>query len=66
MSVLSSHYPRYEPGLCGALVCRRTCSRVCHCEAGMRLIRARLAAQAVRRFRVIANQPSERSLCRHS
>ena len=55
MSVLLSRYPQYQPGLCGKLVCPRPCSRVCHCEAGLRLGRQRLAERAARRFQVLAN-----------
>ena len=52
MSQLLSRYPRLQPGLCGALECPRICSRVEHCAAGLRRSRARLAAQAMRRFSV--------------
>ena len=52
MSQVLSRYQHQSPGLCGALQCRRVCSRVCYCPAGLRRSRARLAAQAVRRFSV--------------
>ena len=59
MSVLLSRYPQYQPGLCGKLVCPRICSRVCHCEAGLRRGRQRLAEQAARRFAIRANRRQE-------
>ena len=59
MSVLLSRYPHLQPGLCGRLECPRVCSRVCHCEAGLRRSRARLAEQARRRFAVRANRRQE-------
>lgn len=52
MSQVSSRYPHLAPGLCGRLQCPYICSRVCHCPAGSRRVRARLAAQAVRRFSI--------------
>jgi hypothetical protein len=52
MSQVLSRYPQYQPGLCGRRECPRICSRVEHCPAGLRRSRARLAAQAVRRFTV--------------
>lgn len=55
MSQVLSAYPHLVPGLCGRLECPRICSRVCYCEAGLRRSRARLAAQASRRFAVRAN-----------
>ena len=56
MSQVLSLYPQYQPGLCGRLACPRICTRVCHCPAGLRRSRARLAAQAARRFRVVASR----------
>jgi len=56
MSQVLSHYPQLQPGLCGRQECPRICSRVCHCPAGLRRSRARLAAQAVRRYRVAPNR----------
>jgi len=53
MSQVLSHYPHLQPGLCGRRECPRICSRVEHCPAGLRRSRARLAAQAVRRFSVV-------------
>jgi hypothetical protein len=61
VSEVLSRYPHLQPGLCGCLECAHICSRVCHCEAGLRRGRARLAAQAVRRFRVIANSRQEQA-----
>jgi hypothetical protein len=58
-SAVASHYAHLEPGLCGRLVCRRICSRVCHCPAGTRLSQQRLAEQARRRFAVRANRRQE-------
>ena len=58
-SIVASRYPNLEPGLCGRLFCRRICSRVCHCPAGTRLSRQRLAEQARRRFAVKANRRQE-------
>ena len=59
MSQLLSRYPQLQPGLCGRLECPRICSRVEHCEAGLRRSRARLAEQARRRFAVRANRRQE-------
>ena len=59
MSVLLSHYPQLQPGLCARLECPRVCSRVCHCEAGLRRSRAKLAEQARRRFAIRANRRQE-------
>jgi len=56
MSQVLSHYPQLQPGLCGRLECPRICSRVEHCPAGLRRSRARLAAQAVRRYSVVPNR----------
>jgi len=56
MSQVLSHYPHLQPGLCGRQECPRICSRVEHCPAGLRRSRARLAAQAVRRFTVAPNR----------
>jgi hypothetical protein len=58
-SVVASRYPHLVPGLCGRLECPRVCSRVCHCEAGLRRSRASLAEQARRRFAVRANGRQE-------
>ena len=58
-SIVASYYPNLEPGLCGRLVCRRICSRVCHCPAGTRLSQQRLAEQARRRFALKANRRQE-------
>jgi hypothetical protein len=55
-SQVASRYPELEPGLCGRLECPRICSRVCHCPAGLRRSRAKLAEQARRRFAVKANR----------
>jgi hypothetical protein len=59
VSQVLSRYPHLEPGLCGRLECPRICSRVCHCEAGLRRSRVRLAEQARRRFAVRANRRQE-------
>ena len=56
MSQVSSRYPHLQPGLCGRRECPRICSRVEHCPAGLRRSRARLAAQAARRYSVAANR----------
>ena len=55
-SVIFTYYPHLIPGLCGALECPRPCTRVCHCEAGLRLTRRLLAWQAMRRFDTKANR----------
>jgi hypothetical protein len=59
VSQVLSLYPHLEPGLCRRLECPRICSRVCHCEAGLRRSRVRLAEQARRRFAVRANRRQE-------
>ena len=46
------HYPHLTPGLCGRLECPHICSRVCHCEAGLRRSRRQFARSAIRRFSV--------------
>lgn len=51
-SSVTSLYLNLQPGLCGRLECPRVCSRVCHCEAGLRRSRALLAQQAQRRYAV--------------
>ena len=55
-SVIFTYYPHLIPGLCGALECPRPCTRVCHCEAGLRLSQRLLAQRAVRRFTAKANR----------
>ena len=52
MSQVLLHYPHLTPGLCGALECPHICSRVNHCEAGLRRSRRQLAERARRRFSV--------------
>lgn len=54
-----SQVSHLEPGLCGARQCPRICSRVCHCEAGLRRSRAQMAKQAARRFAIKANRRQE-------
>ena len=58
-SVVASRYPHLQPGLCGRLECPHICSRVCHCEAGLRRTRAKLAERAMRRFAIKANRRQE-------
>jgi hypothetical protein len=59
VSSLLSRYPHLQPGLCGRLECPGICSRVCHCEAGLRRGRVLLAERARRRFAVKANRRQE-------
>ena len=63
-SIVASRYPQLQPGLCGRLQCPRICARVCHCEAGLRRSRVRLAEQARRRFSVKANRRQEETCAR--
>ena len=58
-SIVASYYPNLEPGLCGRLECPRMCTRVQHCEAGLRRSRYLLAEQARRRFAIKANRRQE-------
>jgi hypothetical protein len=58
-SIVASSYPQLVPGLCGRLECPRMCSRVCHCQAGLRRSRRLLAERARRRFAVRANRRQE-------
>ena len=54
---MTLHNVKRKPvSLCGEAQCPRPCTRVCHCEAGLRLTRRLLAQQAIRRFTVKANR----------